>query len=395
MNNNQKETKTNPKKGKILPAEKGIREEVLNIFKKALADNIFDALLIPAKVPNTDAYSWILLQDESLFDIADPLPPVMTVQGGRALSSFSKKGELDLEIAALMRTCEIRAAVELFKLHQIDLNLITLISIDCPGAMPLTDYMNDPQKMGESYKKISEKWEISESLRPACQNCHRFSLMKGTASDLHIGLLGENNKITLIPNSSKGNDFLEKLGFEAKDSLKDWEAEKEKLLKEKTKKRESFLKEWQNKTKETDGFFNELNKCINCHNCMNACPICYCQQCYFDSRMINFKPETYLQKTKQKGAMRFPLNTMLFHIGRMSHMVLSCVSCGACEDACPVSIPVGRLFSMVGDRTQKEFNYVPGLNREDPLPLQDFKEDEFCEVETPNECEEKVTEEAK
>jgi len=395
MNNNQKETKSNPKKGKTLPAEKSIKDAVLNIFKKALADNIVDAVLIPAKVPDTDAYSWILLQDESLFDIADPLPPVMNVQGGRALSSFSKNGELDLKIAALMRPCEVRAAVELLKLHQVDLDNVTLVSIDCPGAMPLRDYMNDPKKINDSFKKISEQWEISESLRPACQNCHRFSLMDGTGSDLHIGLLGENKKVTLISNSSTGRDVMDKLGFEPKDSLDKWKATKEKLVKEKSKKRESFLKEWQEKIKKTDGFFNELNKCINCHNCMNACPICYCQQCYFDSQTINFKPETYLQKSKEKGALRFPLNTLLFHVGRMSHMVLSCVACGACEDACPVSVPVGRLFSMVGDQTQKEFDYIPGLNREDALPLQDFKKDEFCEVETPNECEEKVTEEAK
>lgn len=395
MNNNQKETKINPEKGKELSADKGTKEEVLKILKKALEDNVFDAVMIPAKVPNTDAYSWILLQDESLFEMADPLPPVMTVQGGRALSSFSKNGELDLKIAALMRPCEIRATVELFKLHQIDLDNIILISIDCPGAMPLTEYMNDPKKIAEAYKKISEKWEISESLRPPCQNCHRFSLIEGTAADLHLGMLGKNDKVYLIPVSSKGEELLEKLGYEPKDSLDEWKSNKEKILKEKIKNRESFIKEWQKKIKSTEGFFNELNKCINCHNCMNACPICYCQQCYFDSQNITFKPETYIQKSKEKGALRFPLNTVLFHIGRMSHMVLSCVSCGACEDACPVSIPVGRLFSMVGDQTQKEFDYIPGMNREEPLPLQDFREEEFCEVETPDECEEKATEEAK
>ena len=91
MNNNQKETKSNPNKGKSLPVEKSIKDTVFNIFKKTFKENIFDALLIPAKVPDTDAYSWILLQDESLFDIADPLPPVMTVQGGRALSSLKKR----------------------------------------------------------------------------------------------------------------------------------------------------------------------------------------------------------------------------------------------------------------------------------------------------------------
>ncbi len=394
--NHEKEEKALPDKGKILSGKKDTKEEVINIFKKALAESIFDAVLIPAKVPQTDAYSWILLQDETLFEMADPLPPVMTVQGGRALSSFSRNGELELKIAALMRPCEVRAAVELFKLHQIDLNNITLISIDCPGAMPLSDYMSDPKKSTESFKQISEKWENSQSLRSICQVCQRFSVLEGTASDLHIGLWGEKNKkIIAIPTSQKGREFLEKLGWEPKDPLEEWKSKKDKLVKEKIKKRDTFNTEWQEKIKKTDGFFNELNKCINCHNCMNACPVCYCQQCYFDSPTLNFKPEIHLQKSKEKGALRFPLNTMLFHIGRMSHMILSCVSCGACEDACPVSLPVSQIFSMVGDQTQKEFKYTPGIRREDVLPLQDFTEQEFCEVETPDECEEKTTEEAR
>jgi formate dehydrogenase subunit beta len=105
-------------------------------------------------------------------------------------------------------------------------------------------------------------------------------------------------------------------------------------------------------------------------------------------------PETYLERAELRGALRFPLDTIQFHLGRMSHMVLSCVSCGACEDACPMDIPVAQMFSLVGDRTQKDFDYIPGADRNDSLPLQSFREDEFCEVETPNECDRNSSEEA-
>ncbi|MCK4263920.1 MAG: coenzyme F420 hydrogenase, partial [Candidatus Aminicenantes bacterium] len=129
-----------------------------------------------------------------------------------------------------------------------------------------------------------------------------------------------------------------------------------------------------------------FDECINCHNCMRVCPICYCQQCFFDSDSLTLSPETYISRAEKKGALRFPLDTMLFHLGRMSHMVLSCVSCGVCEDACPMSIPVAQIFSLVADQTQKSFDYAPGINKEEPLPLQDFLEDEFHEVETPSEA---------
>jgi formate dehydrogenase subunit beta len=62
-------------------------------------------------------------------------------------------------------------------------------------------------------------------------------------------------------------------------------------------------------------------------------------------------------------------------------MSLSCVSCGACEDACPTAIPVAQVFSLVGNRNQEAFNYVPGRSRDESPPLRVYQEEEFEEVE--------------
>ena len=133
----------------------------------------------------------------------------------------------------------------------------------------------------------------------------------------------------------------------------------------------------------TDKFLEVYSTCINCHNCMRVCPICYCRECYFNSEALNLYPDNYLMRAKSKGGLRFPPDTLLFHLGRMSHMIVSCVSCGTCEDACPVSIPVGQIFSLVADKTQKLFDYVPGRNIDEPLPLVTYKEEEFREIEMP------------
>jgi len=398
--------------GKILPAEEGTSSAIINLLKKSLEEKYVGAILIPSKIPDTEAYTWLLVQDESLLDLGNPLPPVMTVQGGKALSNVTKHGDVEEKVAAVMRPCEVQAAVELLKLKQIDLDNIYLISIDCPGAMPLQDYMTDPTEVAETFEEALETWGENDSVRPVCQICHQFSLLslppsassnnstpkkeiEFTAPDLHIGLIDGNRKrIFLIPTISKGQDLLDKLDLSAQDSLENWESKVEEIRERKFQKRQAFDAEWRVKMEGADNFAAVFDDCINCHNCQSACPVCYCQQCYFDSQLLRLTPKAYMERAEKRGALRFPLDTLLFHLGRMSHMALSCVSCGACEDACPMSIPVAQVFTMMGNQTQEYFDYMPGRDRKEPLPLQVFREDEFKEAETPREGAEVPTGEA-
>ena len=75
-----------------------------------------------------------------------------------------------------------------------------------------------------------------------------------------------------------------------------------------------------------------------------------------------------------------PPGNIFFHLGRMSHMAVSCVSCGMCSDVCPVNIPVATLFSTVGDSLEKVFEYVPGRSLEEPVPEGTYKVEEFVEI---------------
>ena len=79
--------------------------------------------------------------------------------------------------------------------------------------------------------------------------------------------------------------------------------------------------------------------------------------------------------------MRFLPDTLLFQMGRMMHMSIACVSCGSCEDACPVSIPVAQVFSMIADETQELFGYISGRSLDEPIPLVTYKEEELHEME--------------
>ena len=73
-------------------------------------------------------------------------------------------------------------------------------------------------------------------------------------------------------------------------------------------------------------------------------------------------------------------DTMLFHLTRLSHMAVSCVGCGMCTSGCPAELPVGLVFRAVGRSLQELFDYLPGRDVEEPLPLITFREDEWTDV---------------
>jgi formate dehydrogenase subunit beta len=88
----------------------------------------------------------------------------------------------------------------------------------------------------------------------------------------------------------------------------------------------------------------------------------------------------YLNKAKSKGAFKTPTDSTLFHITRFNHMILSCVQCGLCEQACPSNIPLMDIIIPIAENAQKEFEYLPGRNIEDELPMIVYREEEFEDV---------------
>jgi formate dehydrogenase subunit beta len=169
-----------------------------------------------------------------------------------------------------------------------------------------------------------------------------------------------------------------------KENIDSWQAKVKTVSDQKREKRKKANKDLKSKIGGIENLLDTYSLCINCHNCMRVCPVCVCRLCYFDSDNVKHPPEDYLQRAESKGSIRFLPDTTLFHMGRMMHMSLSCVSCGSCEDACPVSIPVAQIFSMIADETQGLFDYVSGRSLDEPIPLISYKEEELHEMEDAN-----------
>jgi formate dehydrogenase subunit beta len=305
----------------------------------------------------------------------------MFVQGAKALSSITRLGKSKMMIAAIMRPCETRAAIELAKLGQVDLDNIIIISMDCPGVIPYSDFLKDPDKNIKLFNEAAKKHDDS-IMRPTCQICNKSSMISG---DLHIGTLGvKNDKFLLISNSKKGDEITNKLGIKLKDNIDVWKSKVKYISKDKSDKRKNANKKLKLKIGGIDNLVDNFIHCINCHNCMKVCPVCICRLCYFDSDQVKLPSEDYISKAEAKGSIRFLPDTTFFQIGRMMHMSISCVSCGSCEDACPMSIPVGQIFSMISDETQGLFDYVSGRSIDEKIPICSYKEDELLAVEDAN-----------
>ena len=362
-------------KGAVLPVSKDPGDAILEFLRLAVAKELADAVILPMKVPSGDSFAWILMNDVSLFEGAVPIAAAMPVQGAKALRSLTRKGPGNLTVIAVMRPCEIRAAIELEKLGQVHTDNLILATYDCPGAIPLQKYVDDPGGSEEHFSLMRRSGKPDNTAKPVCHYCENFSMFD---SDLHFGYFGFSEKeVLVIPGSDKGSELLKGLGLDLAKDLSDWKKGIDSLKAEREEARKSAFEETGEQLRGFSGMQSVFASCIGCHNCQSACPICYCRLCYFDSETAQQDPDALITAAAKRGGVSLPGDRIMFHVGRMTHMSLSCVSCGQCTDACPVSIPVAGVFSYVADRTQRTFEYEAGRNDGDPLPLRQFRKSEL------------------
>ena len=51
-----------------------------------------------------------------------------------------------------------------------------------------------------------------------------------------------------------------------------------------------------------------------------------------------------------------------------------------CSDVCPVGIPVAAVFRKTGEKTAALFDYVPGRDVEESIPVMVYKEEELSDL---------------
>lgn len=367
----------------ILAVEAG---DILGALRRFLADllekQIVDVLLVPQEIAQGRSLVQTLVQDPAYLSRANPLSPVMPVNSAILVSQLTVD-KPQRKVGAVLRSCEIRALIELVKLRQADMENLTIIGIDCLGTYEVADYARLIDEMegvaeekgalvvAELQRRIAEgdAEPLPIPLRPACQICE-FPTPRG--ADITLGLIGVEDGILITLES----ELAAKLGL-AEGEAPDRDKAIAKLVELRSGARDRAFAEFRQQTKSITEFADQFATCIGCYNCAVACPICFCKECFF--RTATFEPESerYFRWAERAGALRMPTEILLFQLTRLNHMVASCVGCGLCESACPSRLPLTVIFRAVGEGVQKMLRYVPGRSLEDELPVATFKEEGF------------------
>ncbi|HIP87777.1 MAG TPA: formate dehydrogenase [Anaerolineales bacterium] len=363
-----------------IPVRDGDVSAALRGFLKQLLEKeVVEAVVVPMVTPS-GAVTPALVADLALLDAADPLTPVMGLNAARVVGPVTIR-EPRGKIAAVLRPCEYRALIELVKLQQASLDDLLTVVVDCPGTYTVPDYETMRANGGVDREGLLAGVRTGEvapqegyAFRDACQMCERPHAEGG---DVQVWLFGADLSAG-IP-VSLPDDLAEQVGFSPVEADGRRAEVVEKVVSARTQVRDERFAEIRQRL-EKEGIEGVFAACIRCHNCMTNCPICYCKTCLFKSPIFEHEPIQYMNWARRKGAFRLPADMALFHLTRLNHMALSCIGCGVCTDACPADLPVGRVFRAIGQEVQAVFDYVPGRDVEEPLPLITFREDEWSEV---------------
>jgi formate dehydrogenase subunit beta len=373
------------KQATVKVLEEKTEEAIIRFLKSLLEKGVVEALLVPKGLPSGDGFVQTLIRDPGKMEGVCALAPTMPVQSARAASYLSIKN-LGKKVGAVLKACEIRAIVELTKFLQVKLENLYLIGVDCPGTFEVTDYAKMVQegkggeKLGRELLKGMKTGEVIQpsgyAFRPACEMCE-YPVPK---ADIVIKLFGYpiDQEIGVEVGEKLEKEVEEKgiLSFSEKETTSRNETVS-KVIAERMKKRDAVFQEFRGVVKDLRSFLDRFSTCIRCHNCMVACPICYCKECVFRTAVFEHDGDQLLRWADRKGGIRMPTDTLIFHLIRMSHMVTSCIGCGLCDSACPSRLPVASLFRSVGDKIQKMFQYVPGRDEKEVPPVATFREDEL------------------
>ncbi|MBI4186877.1 MAG: Coenzyme F420 hydrogenase/dehydrogenase, beta subunit C-terminal domain [Chloroflexi bacterium] len=273
----------------------------------------------------------------------------------------ARYGDRNKKMAIVVRSCDARGLVEIAKRRQVKPENLYLVGIECYGVVR--------EKRGEVYI-FADKMEVDGEMMPLDEaalspNCRRCEYPVPTMADISCRIEPEGDCLVTV-NTEKGKAMLATASVPVQDAPpSDVAAIKERAAR------------WQEKDfgdikrmepgERLDYWLSQFDRCIKCYGCRDACPICVCKECCLE-------PDRGLIKGGE-----YPPET-LFHAVRLTHVGESCVNCGQCEAACPMEIPVSKLYHMLSKEVGSIFNYEPGLDIDSLPPVSMVDEEDLLKT---------------
>ncbi|MBD3253608.1 MAG: hypothetical protein GF383_00865, partial [Candidatus Lokiarchaeota archaeon] len=272
----------------------------------------------------------------------------------------SVNGAKKERVGLIARPCDTRALIELAKIRQVNLDNLFIIAIEDRGMVlnvgrslrKVKDI--DPTKITK--EKIGDKGLIFQfedgstkevEILPSdnCLRCVKKTPVIGDLGVSDIGLPIESDEVILKVYSDKGNELVEKAGIEQKPIPKDVKSNHEKkmeeILSKAQEKRAKDIQEWRELSEEEK--IERLQKCTMCGMCIKSCKVCYCVDCILQ------------KKRKEKK-----IDNISYQLTRVAHVADRCVECGNCYNNCPMNLPLSLYFSSLNEKFKEKFDYCPG-----------------------------------
>lgn len=310
-------------------------------------------------------------------------------------------GASNLKLAVVVKPCDARAIIELVKRTQINLDNLLLVGLNCTGTLPSAKakimmqeiFKVDPDDVvGEdiednvltiTLKDGSEKKEdlakLEEQGYGRRDNCRRCEINIPVMADVACGKWGTSNRETTFIEvcSEKGSEFVQTAidsgcitVEQPGDASIDARNKKDRAAIE-------LARQWQEKDfsglegmsgEERFGYwFAQFGQCIKCYGCRDACPICYCKDCFLEADRGYITPG------------EIPPDVM-FPMVRVAHVMDSCVNCGQCEDVCTMDVPISLLVSLLNKKVGDIFKYEPGMDVADLPPMRSTTDEEVTQT---------------
>ncbi len=241
------------------------------------------------------------------------------------------------KIGIVAKGCDLRSITTLIKERQVPRDHVVLIGVPCQGMIDRTkveallggdEIISSDEKDGvltvNTQKGETRNIEREEVLQECCVEC-RFPLPLPESTDILIAGQAK---------SPGDGGYARVQEFEAKTLKQRW-----------------------------DYFQQEMSKCIRCNACRQACPTCWCKECFADQDDLRWI-----------GVSTEQSDTMIFHLIRIFHQAGRCVECDACYRACPMGVDLRTFTKKIVKDVDELFAYVPDFDPEGLPPLSTFKE---------------------
>ena len=315
------------------PLTLAIREQAARLLSEDLVDVVigFKARTLALKMQQT-----FITQPQEVEQL------VHKGFGQSNLASYVTRRPRQERIGIVCRGCESRAIRVLVSEHQHDRENLYLIGVPCTGII---DWRKIQHRVGlapEQFADVSQAVEAGDELIVTLDgqelrfqradvihdSCQRCADPNPVGTDI---VLGET-----LPGASSKEAWASVIEFE--DLTSD--------------ERYAY-------------FVQESERCIRCYACREACPLCYCTECFVDH---NFP--------RWLESMITPGGTQAWHIVRAFHQTGRCASCGACERACPMDIKMTYLTDKLNYDMAQQYGFEIGADDDAQPPFAAFTLDD-------------------